>query len=334
MRTTALARAVGPVIVVWAMCALASSAAAAPSAQSLAAPILVGAPPLGTPVGGQRLSGRRLTAVVELSGSAQPGAQLALAGACGRVDCEGLTYADHGGRWHTRLRLTTPRVRHEVRVRIAYWPAAPAQAPVVTRVALRASVTPPSTALGPVPAPVADPASDPRPALVMLGDSLAIGTAGPLSLDLADWNVRFDARIGRPLAEGLSILAWTALPSTRPPARTVLAFSLFTNDAPADVDELDAAVRASVARLGPHDCALWATISRPAVHGISYRAANARLAQLALEPQLAGRLLVVPWAAEVARHHGWKAHDHVHATVAGYLARAQLYADAARSCAA
>jgi hypothetical protein len=67
----------------------------------------------------------------------------------------------------------------------------------------------------------------------MTSRSLAIGTAGPLSLDLPDWNVRFDARIGRPLAEGLSILAGTALPSTELPARTVLAFSLFTNDPPA-----------------------------------------------------------------------------------------------------
>jgi hypothetical protein len=104
--------------------------------------------------------------------------------------------------------------------------------------------------------------------------------------------------------------------------------------ASADVDMLDAAVRGSVGRPGPHDCAIWATISRPAAHGISYRAANARLTQLALAPEMAGRLLVVPWAEEVARHHGWKAHDHVHATTAGYLARAQLYADAARSCAA
>ena len=57
-------------------------------------------------------------------------------------------------------------------------------------------------------------------------------------------------------------------------------------------------------------------------------------AQRAPERHLAGHLLVVPWDAEVARHQGWKAHDHVHATAAGYLARAQLYADAARSCAA
>ena len=330
---TTLARVLVPVLVVWTACAPSSSAAAAPLGQSMPAPVLVGAPSLGASVGAQRLSGRRLTAVVELSGSAQPDAQLALAGACGRVDCEGLTYSDHNGRWHTRLRLTTARGRHDVRVRIAYWPAAPASAPVATRVALRASA-PPSPAAGTVPAPAAGPPADARPALVMLGDSLAIGTAGPLAVDLPQWNVRFDARIGRPLAEGLSILAGTALPSTEPPARTVLAFSLFTNDSPADVNELDAAVKASVGRLGPHDCAIWATISRPAVHGISYRAANAHLTQLALAPQIAGRLLVVPWAEEVARHPDWKAHDHVHATMAGYLARAQLYADAARSCAA
>ena len=334
MKTTTLVRVLVPVVAVWGACAPGSSAAAAPSGQSVAAPVLVGAPPPGVAVGAQRLSGRRLTAVVELSGSAQPDAQLVLAGACGRVDCEGLTYSDHDGRWHTRLRLTTARGRHDVRVRIAYWPAAPAQAPVATRVALRASAPPPTPPGGPVPAPAAGPPADARPALVVLGDSLAIGIAGPLTVDLPDWTVRFDARIGRPLAEGLSILAGTAVPFTEPPARTVLAFSLFTNDVPANLDALDAAVRASVGRLGPHDCAIWATISRPAVHGISYRAANARLVQLAFAPEMASRLLVVPWAEEVARHHGWKAHDHVHATIAGYLARAQLFADAARSCAA
>ena len=112
----------------------------------------------------------------------------------------------------------------------------------------------------------------------------------------------------------------------------MLAFSLFTNDAPADVDELDTAVRASVARLGPHDCAIWATISRPAVHGVSVPSRQLAPRTVGARPQLAGRLLVVPWAEEVARHRGWKAHDHVHATAAGYLARARLFADAARSC--
>jgi hypothetical protein len=42
----------------------------------------------------------------------------------------------------------------------------------------------------------------------------------------------------------------------------------------------------------------------------------------------------VPWAEQVAHHHGWKARDHVHATAVGNLARAQMYADAARACTA
>jgi hypothetical protein len=216
-----------------------------------------------------------------------------------------------------------PTRRH---VRIAYWPAAPAQAPVAC-VPLRASAPPPQTAQGPIPAPRRRPARR-RAAGARLAGDRQRGAARPRP---GRRKVRFDARIGRPLAEGLSILAATALPSAQPPARTVLAFSLFTNDAPADVDELDTAVRASVARLGPHDCAIWATISRPAVHGVSVPSRQLAPRTVSARPQLAGRLLVVRSTEEVARHRGWKAHDHVHATTAGYLARARLFADAARS---
>jgi hypothetical protein len=296
-----------------------------------AVPIRVDTPRSGSLIAAQRIDHRRLTAAVELAGAAQPGAQLALVASCGRVDCSALTYADDAGRWRTRMALTTPRGRHDVRVRMSYWPAPPGRAPVATRLKLRVS------------APVSLPPEVPQagklapggaPALVMIGDSLAMGVAQPLTLDLPGWAVRFDARIGRPLAEGMDVLAAGALPAQRGPARTVLAFSLYTNDPPTDVDQLEAAVRASLARLGPRDCAIWATISRPAVHGVSYRAANERLLALAADPLLAGRLVVVPWADEVGAHRGWKASDHVHATAAGYLARARMYADAALACSA
>jgi hypothetical protein len=294
-------------------------------------PIRVDVPRAGAIIPAQRVDHRQLTAAVELAGAAQPGAQLALVASCGRVDCSALTYADAAGRWRTRMALTTPRGRHEVRVRMSYWPAPPGRAPVATRLRLRVSAP---VALPPQAPPAGNLATGGEPALVMIGDSLAVGIAQPLTLDLPGWAVRFDARIGRPLAEGMDVLAAGALPAQRGPARTVLAFSLFTNDAPADVDQLEAAVRASLARLGPHGCAIWATISRPAVHGVSYRAANERLLALAADPLLAGRLLVVPWAQEVRAHRGWKASDHVHATAAGYLARARMYADAALGCSA
>jgi hypothetical protein len=317
-----------------------SSGVAAPSAPVVsgaeqADAITVDAPGAGAKLAAQRLDRRRLTALVDVSGTARPAAQLALSGGCGVVDCDALTYADATGRWHTRMQLTTPRGRRDVRLRIAYWPLPAAGARVAARVVLSAS----SGLAEPAPwaplvaqnTPSGGASSGARSRLVVIGDSLAIGTAQPLSLLLADWEVRFDARVGRPLAEGMAILAATDLVGASP---TVLAFSLYTNDVPRDPQQLEAAVRSSVARLGPHGCAIWATISRRAVAGVGYKAANERLTQLASDPQLAGRLLVVPWAEQVARHHSWKARDHVHATAVGNLARAQLYAAAARACVA
>jgi lysophospholipase L1-like esterase len=112
----------------------------------------------------------------------------------------------------------------------------------------------------------------------------------------------------------------------------VLAFSLFTNDDPPNVSALETAVRTSLDRAGPNGCAVWATIVRPPLNGVSYAAANRRLNQLAADPALRGRLRVVPWAAAVRANPGWLAGDGVHATPDGYRASAQMYADAARSC--
>jgi hypothetical protein len=176
---------------------------------------------------------------------------------------------------------------------------------------------------------VAGPEAPPR-RLVMIGDSLAVGTQPLLQGMLGGWTVTQDAENGRFLDEGMAILARTRLGGER----VVLAFSLFTNDDPRRVDELEAAVRESVERAGPRGCAVWATIARPPYGGASYQAANALLGTLAADPGLAGRLFVVPWAEGVAANPGWLTADGVHATAAGYRARARMYAAAARSCGA
>jgi hypothetical protein len=160
--------------------------------------------------------------------------------------------------------------------------------------------------------------------LVMVGDSLAVGTKAPLASLLAGWDVTTDGRTNRPLAEGMRIIR--ALPSAPP----VLAVSLFTNDAPSSVTALEDAVRETIAMQAGHGCVIWATIVRPPVGGTSYDRANAALARLADANPTVMRL--VPWAAQVAAHPEWLAGDGVHATPAGYTARAQLYAAAARSC--
>ena len=159
----------------------------------------------------------------------------------------------------------------------------------------------------------------------MVGDSLAVGTQPTLGGLLGGWTVTTDARTGRPLAEGMARIRALA---SRPP---VLAVSLFTNDGPQNTSALRAAVEETLRLQGGQGCVVWATIVRPAVGGASYDRANAVLAELARTNP--SRMRLVPWAQQVADHPEWLAPDGVHATAAGYAARAGLYADAARACA-
>jgi hypothetical protein len=162
--------------------------------------------------------------------------------------------------------------------------------------------------------------------VLVIGDSLAQGIEAPLKAALPGWRVRVDGRIGRPLAEGMGIFARE--PS--PPA--IVAFSLFTNDAPGNTAPLESAVRATAGRQG--GCAVWATIVRPPLDGVSYDAANTLLHRLAGDPELAPRLRLVDWAAEVAQSPSLVSpRDGVHGTPQGYRVLAQLYAAAIRSCA-
>lgn len=161
---------------------------------------------------------------------------------------------------------------------------------------------------------------------MVIGDSLAEGTEPYLGDMLAGWQVTTDARRGRPLAEGMARLE--AAPLGAKPR--VLAFSLFTNDDPQNTTALQRAVRASAAQAGVGGCAIWATIVRPAVGGVSYQAANELLHSLTgTIPQVR----LVDWSAEVAEHPEWLAGDGVHSTPAGYRARARLYAGQAAGCA-
>jgi lysophospholipase L1-like esterase len=113
-------------------------------------------------------------------------------------------------------------------------------------------------------------------------------------------------------------------------SQTVYAFSLFTNDDPRNTTALASAVRASAQRAATAGgCAIWATIARPPYGGVSYAGPNAVLRRL--DSQLE-RVVLVDWAGAVAANPSWMSGDGVHGTPTGYRARAQMYADAARSC--
>jgi hypothetical protein len=314
------------------------------------APIAVTGPAANKVVNAQPYVSGRLQAVVRVSGRAAPGQQLALLGDCGGYSCDGITFSDSNGRWRTRVGLITPsRKRKVVKLTVTYADAATGEPPAALSVRLRKAPPPPQaapqqtpprrgeteTGTGGQPAPstggTSAPYAGPR-TMIVIGDSLAVGMAPTLRGLLPEWDIPVDGRTGRPLAEGMEILAETPMPTGPDASHAILAFSLGTNDGPSNADALESAVRTSMAYLGEHGCALWATIARPPLNGVSYRAMNDRLEALAAEPELYGRLLIVPWKREYDRRKSWRRSDGVHATPEGYAGRAQLYAQAAAGC--
>jgi murein DD-endopeptidase MepM/ murein hydrolase activator NlpD len=162
------------------------------------------------------------------------------------------------------------------------------------------------------------------PSVQMVGDSLAVGTQDALPAQLDGYQVATNAKEGRTLAEGMSIVnALASKPS-------ILAVSLFTNDDPRNVDALADAVRQSTQAVQADGCVVWATIHHPAVGGVSYDRANAKLRTIAADNP---RVKVVEWDAAADDHPGWFGADGVHPDPDGYQARARLYAQAIRRCA-
>ena len=241
-----------------------------------------------------------VTATIPLRGRAEPGATVELTAPCSLRLCATSARAGRKGRWRARLHVVVPPHRRTFSVR----------AGTVTR---SVTLEPPAPASG-------------TPELALIGDSLAQGIAPLLPGLLPGWRVTADAERSRFLWTGMVIRDAMRKPARRP---VVLAFSLFTNDDPRRAADLAASVRRSLDGLPRGSCALWATIVRPRVAGVSYAEANRLLEQIAAEER---GIVVVPWAREVRRHPEWLRKDRVHATPEGYQARAELYAAAARTC--
>jgi hypothetical protein len=281
-----------------------------------AAQVQVAAPADGSRLPAVAFGKKLAAATVTLSGTAPPQTNVPISATCRGYDCTAITFAGRDGHWTTRMQLVARKAHQRVTLNVAGVPV---------RVTLSRRL-PPALAAAPLAPPTGVGGGN---AVVLVGDSLALGMAPALQGLLPGREVLVDARVGRPLDEGMQVFA------ASDPPRGQLAFSLFTNDDPLRIERLDQAVRASVASLGAHGCAVWATIVRPKVGGRSYAQVNDRLRALALDPALSGRLLIADWAQAVSGHRGqWLAKDRVHATPAGYLARAQLYAGALSACGA
>ncbi|HWK29706.1 MAG TPA: hypothetical protein VNS09_24280 [Solirubrobacter sp.] len=286
----------------------------------------IAAPVNGAAVPAAKASGSTLRGHVRVQGRAAAAAGVTVTTGCG-ADCEVNTSANAAGAFATEVAFVVDADDPRLTIAATY-PGDPETAGdrVIATVRAPSRATKPKPRRTPkpkrAPAPP-NPTATPGPrSLLLIGDSLAEGIAQALPQALPGWRVAVDARTGRPLAEGMRVLA--ARGALAP--GTVLAISLFTNDDPGALDALEAAVRETAAAAS---CVLWATIVRPPVGGRGYADANARLERLAAH---GGRLVLVPWADAVRQHPEWIGGDGVHATPAGYRARADLYAAAARAC--
>ncbi len=338
------ARAVALVLLVG--CSAAGCGSSSPRGSTEPAPAAAGASAAITiqaPADGARLKARQskagaLRARTRVRGRARPGSTVFITAGCRPEPCSAQARAGDDGRWAATLALTVARAGGFVTI------DANAQRDVVATGSAVATVELEGPARQGAQRPAARSGSPaqaepgagggatraparralPRDVLV-IGDSLAVGFELALKAALPGWRVRVDGRIGRPLAEGMSILAREA----SPPA--ILALSLFTNDGPRNTAALEAAVRSTATRAG--GCAVWATVVRPPLEGVSYDAANALLRGLAGDPGLALGLQLVDWAAEVGQSPSLLAGDGVHATPAGYRVLGRLYAQAIAACA-
>ncbi len=159
--------------------------------------------------------------------------------------------------------------------------------------------------------------------LLVVGDSLAVGSQAHVEAALPGWNVQHLARTSKPTSDGVAEI------TSRGNLPGVIAVSLGTNDDPSATGTFQGHVETVIDAAGPSRCVIWVNIVRPPYNGVSYSGYNRVLANAAATVP---NFFVVDWRAMVAGNPGFLAGDGVHATPSGYAARGRAIAEAARSC--
>jgi hypothetical protein len=156
--------------------------------------------------------------------------------------------------------------------------------------------------------------------VLVVGDSLEVGSAPYLRQALPGISLDIDARTGRPSREGVSVLA----DKLRPDDGTIV-FPLGTNDTSAATL---ASSLAAVRQLAGGRCIVVATISRPPLGGSTAASLNSAIEAFAAQ----SGAQVADWASAVAATPGVLGRDRVHPGAEGRLLRASILADAVQSC--
>jgi lysophospholipase L1-like esterase len=156
------------------------------------------------------------------------------------------------------------------------------------------------------------------PEVLIVGDSLAVGTMPYLGALLTDRNVTWDAVNGRTTPQGIHALR-VDLRAVEPQAVVV---SLGSNDG-SDPRRFTRRLRLMLGDLSPSTCVIWTAIVRPRRKG-AYRELNRALRA---EAQRDHRLVVINWDHAVRRGTVFL-RDGLHATPDGYRYRSLKIAQA------
>ena len=164
-----------------------------------------------------------------------------------------------------------------------------------------------------IPSAAAAPPTDGDDAVLLLGDSLAVGIAVYVDVGLGERVLTVDAAEGRGSSTSLSLLEPYA--STSAPIWIV---SLGTND---NIDEFEPLARSIMDLAGPDRCVVWFDVWRVATD----EAINASLDDIASENS---NMHLIPWHETSALHSEWFSGEDVHPSSAGYAVRGQMAIDA------
>jgi hypothetical protein len=160
-------------------------------------------------------------------------------------------------------------------------------------------------------------------AVLVVGDSLGVGTDGPLRAALPEAEIQSDNEIGRPSVAGVSVLS-----ELLGPEHDTVVFDLGTNDGNASVGVTAGSLTAA-RQLTDDRCLVVATLNRPPLAGIPIDGQNSMIRNFAASTP---NVVLVEWNDAAAGTPGVLQADGVHATSAGYAYRGALFADAIRSC--
>ena len=159
--------------------------------------------------------------------------------------------------------------------------------------------------------------------VLVVGDSLGLGTEPSLRAALGSVRIDADNQNGRSTAQGLPILR-----ERLGPEHDTVVFDLGTNDGPTATG-VTAANLATARELAEGRCLVLATLNHPPVGGMAIGAQNASIRRF-VDATPNARL--VDWNLAARSTPGSLGSDGVHATSAGYALRGALFAEAIAAC--